>query len=316
MLENLNSQKSTETDSELKPISFETLEKMKTSHGDLYWKKGNGKLVKLLHSGDYLDFSKLIKFQKVTKTLFINEVCDDEFISIGKNFLQKMVDATNERDRLLFRHQFLDYILDVYWLGKVDGSILNLIIIFKDIFYQISPEFEVEMEDHSLSTFRRSSLYSTLVTLSALCAGYTHGEFLEDVYNISFFNDFSCARNVVAHKDLTHANKSLEEFEQSKFYKLKHKSLSRLIKFHHEDFRGNGKNVGLIFDEINKLERISIFIEQSISYEESGFTKNDGKKFISDLFEIKDEDSFQLKRFKEEVRGEFLEMSKKEAKAS
>ncbi|WP_372654043.1 hypothetical protein [Halobacteriovorax sp.] len=316
MLQNLNSQSPTVVSDELKPISFESLEKMKTSLGDLYWKKGNGKLVKLLHSGDRLDFSKLEKFQKVTKFLYMIDVCDEEFIASGKRFLQKLVDATSERERLLFRHQFLDFISDIYWRGDSDGSILNLITIFKDVFYKISPEFESEMEERALSILRRSSLYSTLVTLTALCSGYTHGDFLTDVYNISFFNDFSCARGLSTHDDSVHVKKSLEEFEHSTFYKLKHKSLSRLITFHHEDFRGRGKSIGLIFDELNKLERISIFIEQSLTYEESGFNSNDGKKFISDLFEIKDEDSFQLKRFKNEIREEFVEFSQKEVKAS
>ncbi|GEM_PF-5203506 len=316
MLQNLNSQKPIEVSNELKPISFESLEKMKTSHGDLYWKKGNGKLVKLLHSGDKLDYSKLEKFQKVTKSLYIVDVCDEEFISSGKVFLQKLVDAKNERERLLFRHQFLDFISDLYWHGNSDGSILSLIIIFKDIFYSISPEFEVEMEGHALSTLRRSSLYSTLVTLTAICSGYTHGSFLTDLYNVSFFNDFSCARSLSKHEDIEHSKKSLKEFEQSNFYKLKNKSLSRLITYHHEDFRGRGENIGLIFDELNKLERISIYIEQSISYEEFAFSANDGKSFINELFKINDEDSFQLKRFKEEIRGEFLDLPPKEAKAS
>ncbi len=317
MFKNLDSSRSsTGTIGELKPISFIDLEKMKTSHGDLYWKKSDGKLVKLLHCGDYLDFSKLEKFQKITEHLFINEVCSEDFIAEAKDLLSKLLVSTNERERLSYRDSLLKHILPTYWNGDLDGSLLSLVIIFKDIFYRISPKFEEEMDQHALSTLRRASLFSSLVTLLALSVGYTHGSFLTDIYNISFFNDYSYAKNSYKVDDLDHISESLTAYEKSEYYQLSNKHLSRLIKFHHEEFEGNGKGIGLNFNELSELEKISIFIERTLPYSEFEFSSNDGVEFLKGIFkENKEDDSF-VKSFKESIRDIFLDVIDQEQIAS
>ena len=309
----------TELDGELKPISFIELEKMKTSHGDLYWKKGNNKLVKLLHSGDYLDFSKIEKFKKVTEHLYISQLCDESFIARGKELLGSLLATPDERVRLSLRAEFLEHISPVYWDGDRDGSLLSLAIIFKESFYKISPEFEEEMDRHALSILRRAGLYSSIVTLFALCLGYTHGSFLRDLFNISFFNDYSYSKKIYGDSDNvnpSHATESLEAFKDSKLYDLKNKNLSKLIKFHHEEFKGNGELVGLNFNELSDVEKISIFVEKSLSYSEYEFSKNDGTGLLKKVLEEGKEEGLFVKSFKAELISIFLEIENKGQAAS
>ena len=316
MLNNSDSpNQSVELGVELKPISFIELEKMKTSRGDLYWKKGNNKLVKLLHSGDYLDFSKLEKFKKVTEHLYISEICDEDFIARGGELLSRLLATQNERERLSLRGEFLEHISLIYWDGDRDGSLLSLAIIFKDSFYNISPEFEEVMDRNALSILRRASLYSSLVTLFALALGYTHGSFLSDLFNISFFNDYSYSKKLYTSGEdvsTTHVTESLEAFKESKLYELRNKHLSKLITFHHEEFKGSGKLVGLNFNELSDVEKISIFVEKSLSYSEYEFSNNDGTGLLKKILGKIDEEEEFLRSFREELVGVFLEVSSKE----
>lgn len=311
MLKNLDSQDGCE----LTPISFEKLEKLQTSYGDLYWKKESGKLVKILHCGDYLDFPKLEKFKKVTQNLYISSVSNELLVKEGTSIIISLLKSDDERERLELRESFIELIAPTYWLGEESGSALDLVMIFKNAFYKISPEFEVEMNNKALGTLRRSSLYATIVTISSIVAGYTHGEFLEDVYNICYFNDYSHSLESYSSlnsKSKEHAEASLKVFKERELYIPKNKFLSRLITYHNEKLEGGGEIHNINISELNDLEKIVIYLESEISENEYEFTSNDGNKIFYNLFSVNEHDSFYVKKLKESICKEFSRVTQQE----
>ncbi|WP_417335382.1 hypothetical protein [Halobacteriovorax marinus] len=307
-----------QNDGELKPITFENLEKMKTSSGDLYWKKGDGKLIKLLHSGDIVEFSKLKRFQKVTDHLFINEYTESEFIERGLEILNQLKVEESELARLNLREELKELILPIFWRGESSASLLNLVILFNSAFYDIAPSFAEDMDEKAFSLHRRASLYASLMALTSYMCGYTHFSLLKDIYNISFFNDFSFSKREYKseeHIEIDHSENSFEDFQESGYYNLTNKQLSKLIKFHHESFSGEGRSYQLNINELSELEKISIFLESTLSRGEYEYTRGDGDKFLWNLLTAQENENEVMASFRDYLFQKFNDNSTKEEAA-
>ncbi|WP_127716535.1 hypothetical protein [Halobacteriovorax sp. HLS] len=281
----------------LTEISFSELKDIKLSYGDLYWKKKDGKCIRLLNVGEIVDINKLAKFEKVTAFLYLDLKCNRSYIEQGVKILTSILNSTDEKERLELRRSFLSHLYPLYWSGENEGVLLDLVMIFQNTFYSLDEYFGREMDAKALSFYQRSCLVSTLITLSALVCGYTHGAFLKDLYNTCYFFDYSYAitdhsslelekiENArVNHLPFGHeiemVRKSIESFN----YKYSHTNLSNLIRFHHEFLNGEGLVIGSNQEEIGELEKLVIFIEASVEFNKTDYLTRDARGFLKKLF--------------------------------
>jgi hypothetical protein len=291
--------------STLKPISFSELRDMKISCGDLYWKKANGKFVKVHNCGDHTS-SKLDRYKKVTAHLFIDLICNEEFINKGSSIISKILISLDEAERLRLRDEFLALVQPVFWEGRESGSILDLIMIFKRTLYGIDHSFEEVMEANAFTYHRRSVLSATLITIFAICSGYTHGDFLKDLFNICHFFDYSLSEKESSVEDISHIKQSRKLLIESNFYSPKNMNLSRLIEFHHELLNEQGPVLGLNSEEIGDLERIIIWIENTLPFSIEEFSKNDGNSFLKKIVNgAENQEAFIDLAFKEKLLALF-----------
>ena len=284
-------------------ISFSELKDMKISYGDLYWKKSSGSYTKILNAGSLVDFSKIDKFQKVSKHLYFDYKCNKVFVDQGRKILSSLISSTDEIERRKFREDIISHLYPVFWLGESRGTILDLILIFELSFSELPSDFINEMDINAQSFFQRSALCSTLITISSICLGYTHGEFIKDLYNTCYYFDFSYADTGFSSIDLdrieesrkNHLNlenqageikKSLEMFN----YKPKHSRLSKLIKYHHELLSGEGSLVKSNQEEIGDLEKIVIWIENIVPFNKDNYLNESGDSFLQNMFKNSEKD--------------------------
>lgn len=288
--------------STLKAISFLELRDMKISLGDLYWKKSSGKFVKVLNCGDYTLTSRIEKFEKVTPNLFIDRVCNEDFIKKGSEIISNILNSVDEVQRLSLRDQFISHIRPVFWQGNESGSVLDLIKVFQNALYNIDRSFEEEMEANAFVYHRRSILSATLITLLAICSGYTHGDFLKDLYNICHFFDYSLAKEGNDLENPKHIRKSRELLIDSKLYSPRNVNLSRLIEFHHELLNEQGSILKLNTEEIGDLERIIIWVENVLPYSIEEYRKDDGRSFLNKIINVSEhQEAFIDVTFKEKL---------------
>ncbi|OUR96136.1 hypothetical protein A9Q84_07175 [Halobacteriovorax marinus] len=279
--------------SSLETISFSELKDMQISYGDLYWKKANGKFVKVLICGDQVDFSKLAKFEKVTPHLFIHSVCNKSFVKKGVEIISRLLSSIDEIERLRLRDQFILHLGPVFWKGDEQDSILSLVLIFQNSLYDIQNSFEEEMESNAFLYHKRSVLSSTLITLFAMASGYTHGDFLKDLFNVCHFFDYSLSKGELSVEEPKHIEQSRKLFIESKFYIPKNKNLSKLIEFHHELLNESGAFIGSNLEEIGDLERIVIWIENILPFVIEEFSSEDGQGYLNKILnESKNQETF------------------------
>ena len=150
-------------------IGFSELKDMKISYGDLYWKKSNGSYTKILNAGSVVDFSKIEKFQKVSKNLYFDYKCNKFFVDQGREILNSLISSSDEIERRQCREKIISHLYPVYWSGESKGSVLDLILIFELAFSELPPEFINEMDFCAQSFLQRSSLCSTLITFCSIC---------------------------------------------------------------------------------------------------------------------------------------------------
>ena len=280
-------------------ITFKELSEMKISHGDLYWKKASGKFLKVLNTGDVVDHDKISKFEKVAPCLFIDQKSNEEFVNGGSEILLELLSETQEFKRIELIDSFISHLHDVYWSGEKEALLFDLVLIFKRAFYNLDEEFESKMDLHAFSFYQRSMVSSAIITLCSICAGYTNGTLLKDLYNTCYYFDYSYALDSFSTEDLLkveaarsshiplsieteHVASSLEAFS----YQYEHTNFKKLISFHHERLSGDGAYVKCNQEEIGDIEKIVLWCESVIPFGDDGLIFTPGAKYLSELFTL------------------------------
>ncbi len=292
-------------DENLIQLSFEKFSAMKIANGDIFWKKKSGKLVPVCFIGDRVDHAYLDKFSKMD-ALWMQVVGDSSFVDEAVEHLKKFKEANDEVEKIQSRNNFILFMKPCFWSEGGEGSLVDFIKIFQDVFYELSPEQEKYLEEKSMLIFKRSTLCAATTVMLAMGLGYNDFEFLKELYHVNFYMDvgieksqfttttmnvfekervFPGARNeslskIEANIIETHAMSSIKETENEDAYKFAHIGIKRLIKFHHERLLGDGFPRGLNLDELSDLEKIIIMVFQNITYEEIKFVKGDGEQFL------------------------------------
>lgn len=295
-------------------ISFAEVKDMKISYGDLYWKKSSGSYTKIINAGDTVDFYRVEKFQKVTKSLFIDNKCNKTFIEQGREILNSLLESNDEIERRSCRERLISHVYSVFWSGESKGNLLDFVLIFELSFNGLPDEYVKEMDARAMTFFQRSALCSSLITFSSICLGYTHGSFLKDLYNTCFYFDFSFAHTGFSTIDLKNLESSRENHDEMDIhsvdvkksidmfnYRPKHSRLSKLIGFHHELLNGSGEYIHSNQEEIGDLEKIVIWIEHLIPFGKDNYFIKNGEKYLHNLFNSETDLKIVEQDFKDKI---------------
>lgn len=292
-------------------IEIEKVEFSKLSPGVISWRRSDGRLIKLFHPGQLIQSHLLERFKNSKRELIYDIYINPDFMMLLYKAMLELKASELEQDRVLARDKILSLVKKIYWEGKKDGCLLDLVLVFEKVFSKLTSEDEQLLYQTSELLFRRSYLVSTLNVIFALTLGYLNFESLQDIYHVAFFYDFSFSQNKPSYTlmqslsceqaesgggvELIHqySDEGLDlvgHIEES--YELALKEMSnyffdssylKLILNHHEKIDGSGLYKKTCHKEISDLEAIIIFVNNIIEYQEVKYKKNDGVSYIQNL---------------------------------
>jgi hypothetical protein len=283
-------------------ISFEQLENFCFAPGDITWK---GKLT-LCSAGDVVDHSYLLKFSKTQNSF----PCHYRMYSWNvEKFCSFMTDLSESKAHSLrdqTRINFLAWFRMIYWLGKADGSLLDLMEGAHRSFFDLPKELEAEWKEKSLDLYRVYSLQGALMVCFSLALGYVDYKVLKDIYHLPFFFDsglldklnfnyvaaiseewqdkgkpLHLLKNTVEKKEFEdHSKKPFVNYPEveEKFFHMK--NLLPLIMRHHEKTDGSGFPDGLNWSELSDLEALIVFVSQNYGLESVDFNNENTCVFL------------------------------------
>ena len=172
-------------------ISYEQLENFYFAPGDITWK---GKLT-ICSAGDVIDHAYFLKFTKTQSSFPCQYKMFHSNVHKYVDFMEQLKETRDYSQRESIRIQFLDWFKKVYWLGKMEGSLLDLMEGAHRSFYDLPEELAVKWKEKSLDFFRVFSLQGSLLVSFALAIGYVDYRVLKDIYHLPFFFDSALLDN-------------------------------------------------------------------------------------------------------------------------
>ena len=316
----------------LEEISFEELERGVFCPGRLYWIKRNGRPLKLLEVGEVLDHEYIAKFKRQDALLKIYRISNLGVVTEGKMLLQAFKNAESEMKRVELREELLKWFKSIYWDGSRSGSLLDLVRVTVERFYNFDEKTSNHLREASILLYKRSALVGAFGVMTALALGYLDYKLLSDIYHLCFLFDYSLDHNSLSFNLLNaielerqrsgkgvaclflgeNPGPELEIFQSHpmKSFEITMKEcqaifhdphLLRLILRHHEKINGKGFPLGLNEHEMSDLELMIILINHIVTYENLDYQLNDGKGFYRHLimfYEHKGIDEFFSLRLK------------------
>jgi hypothetical protein len=284
-------------------ISYEQLENFYFAPGDITWK---GK-VTLCSAGDVVDHTYLLKFTKTHSSF----PCQYKmyFWNVDKfsYFMEQLKETRSHSEREKARVQFLAWFKKVYWQGKMEGSLLDLMEGAHRSFYDLPQELAAKWKEKSLDLFRVYSLQGSLLVCFALALGYVDYRVLKDIYHLPYFFDSGLLDNfnysmvsaisedwkdkgqplrlLTTENDKSlfesHADKAFELYPEveKKFFYLK--NLLPVIARHHEKVNGSGFPKGVNWSELSDLESLVIFVAQNYGMDAVDFDNENTCVFLN-----------------------------------
>ncbi len=283
-------------------ISFEQLENFCFAPGDINWK---GK-VTLCSAGDVIDHNYVLKFFKAQNTLPCNYRMYSWNVDKFVSFMDELREAKSHSAREKVRVYFLNWFKNVFWNGKSEGSLLDLMEAAHRTFNDLPDRMVNEWKTKSLDLYRVYSLQGALMVCFSLALGYVDYRVLKDIYHLPFFFDSGLLKNlnysmVAAISEewrdkgrplqlLNDAEekKNFEEHSENpfilfpeaeeKFFYMK--NLMPLISRHHEKTDGSGFPHGVKWSELSDLETLIIFVSQNYGLEMVNFDNENTCVFL------------------------------------
>ncbi|MCO4792268.1 MAG: hypothetical protein KC493_01055 [Bacteriovoracaceae bacterium] len=288
-------------------ISFDELNNYYFSPGKITWK---GRL-NICSAGDVVDHTYLEKFKKLTDTI----PCEFKMYSWNldrfSKFITEIKEAKGYTDRAKARVNFLNWFKKVYWEGKLEGSLLDLMESCHRNFYNLPKDLEEAWTTKSIDLFRVYSLQGSLMVCFAIALGYSDFKSLKDIYHLPFFYDASLLDSLtfntvsaistewedkgnslsfINNSSATANEKSLfkahaeqafkgrEDLEES-FFSMK--NLAPVISRHHERIDGKGFPHSLNWSELSDLETLVIFVSHNYGSEEVDFDNENTHVYLN-----------------------------------
>ncbi|MCK5074431.1 MAG: hypothetical protein KAQ98_13455 [Bacteriovoracaceae bacterium] len=314
-------------------ISHGELAKYRFAPGDVYWVKMNGKLVRLLTVGDYIDREFIQKFTSGNMSLMLDRIINEDYLNDGISILEGMRKGRSIKERASSRTEFIDWLNDVFWSGEKEGSLIDLIILGEKVFFAFEDEFAEKLVSGNTEFFTRSALMGILNVIFAINMGYMDDKLLCDIYNLPFLVDyfmhvdgyaFDLIRALEMERKSSGNGREWLEFkgdkmaEHNMFFEHPDKSarlvledckkyfhseeMVSLIEKHHERMDGSGFPEGIYESELSDLETLFISVNQAISFKLE-FVFGDGKKYLKNIIAAMDEDENEI--FSARIRSVF-----------
>lgn len=287
-------------------LSSSDIQRMVIAPGDIYWPRSLGKRICIARAGQVLDAKFLKKFEDKDISLELEEHFslphEQRELIVSKFKLLK--EEKLEMNRVALVRDILETIFIEY--GR-EVAFVDLVKIGIDSFYSFDLEVTEALNSIDVRLFQRSAIVGIYAVLLCMTVGYFDYRFLKDVYHISYFFDCYFSIEQVSYyitealekerlsgggKNYLQGRESeLENFEKHpeesfriakrKFKNfIEHKEMFQIIRMHHEKIDGTGFMSGLNDEDFNDVERILIFLSESLSYKELSFTQEEGKDFL------------------------------------
>jgi hypothetical protein len=282
------------------------IQSMIIAPGDIYWVRALGKRVLIARAGQVLDTKILKKFEGKDVKLELEEdlsiPIEDRDLLITKFSLLK--EEKLEMNRVALVRDILEIVFIKY---NRQISFSDLVRVGIESFYQFDFEVTEALTNIDVRLFQRSAIVGIYAVLLAMTAGYFDYRFLKDIYHISYFFDCYFSIEQVSYyitealekercagegkQFLRGKEVELENFEKHpeesfriakrKFKKfIEHKEMFQIIRMHHEKIDGSGFTSGLNDEDFNDIERILIFLSESLPFKELSFSADEGKDFL------------------------------------
>lgn len=284
-------------------ITFEQLENFYFAPGDISWK---GKL-NLCSAGDVIDHAYFLKFTKTHSSFPCKYKMYFWNVDKFSYFIRELKETRSHSGRDKTRVQFLNWFRKTFWLGKMEGSLLDLMEGAHRSFYDLPQEIAGEWKEKSLDLFRVYSLQGALLVCFSIALGYVDHRMLKDIYHLPFFFDAGLLKNLNFNtvtaisedwKDKgqplniftnesdkeefkNHAGKAYEFYPEveKRFFNMK--SLLPIISRHHEKVDGSGFPNGVNWSELSDLEALVIFVSQNYGLDSVDFDNENTCVFLN-----------------------------------
>ena len=274
--------------------------------GDIYWLRASGRKIQIARAGQVIDSKIIKKFENKDFEFDLDETFSlpDEVRNTLIDKFQLLKIEKLEMNRVSLAKEIIT-ILFIEHAGKVAFS--DLVFIGLESFYKLDVDVTEELTNIDVRIFQRSSVLGIYSVLVAMMTGYLEYEFLQDIYHLCFFFDCYFSLEQVSYyitealekerqagqgkQFLQERAKELENFEKhpeesfglaKRKYKrfINNKEVFQLIRLHHEKIDGSGFAHGHNDEDFTDIERIIIFLSESMPYGEVDFSKDKGKDFL------------------------------------
>jgi len=293
-------------------IQGQELLKYKFAPGNVFWIKKNNKLVRILKTGDYMDSEILYKYMNKCAPLVLERLINVKWIEEVFEHFMDLKHAKHLNEQIEARAKILKLIGKVYWHGLAEGSLIDLINLGEKVFFKIPPNVTRELYQGEMNFFKMNALTGIVSVLFSLTVGYMDFEFLEDIYHVSFFVDYSLiekkldwtmkeaivlevetpgegVKELSKQADKENLNRFVSHPGQSYIgvkEKIKDlfntKDCLNLLTKHHEALNGLGFPYGLAENQLSDLETIIISSSRCFQLDQE-LILGDGKEFLKDI---------------------------------
>lgn len=294
----------------LKTIQLDDLNKFKVCPGQVFYFTKSDFPVLLLRAGDEIDPSWIERYKKKgVENLNLYEVADSENFADIKKLFEQLKNKDSLENDLESIYKVKKWFAEVYYSGTQRGSLLDLIIIGKEIFLKISRGHKEKIKETSVIIYYRSCLVAAFSLFIAMSLGYYDFKVLSDIYNAAFLLDYGLINEKFNYNIFLACQKENENpGEGSRFLKgvskndfqlfqehpvngknlvvdelkeiFNHVSICNVIKKHHEQKDGKGFPLGLVSSELTDLETLIIFSDMIIPFTKNNFDVADGQEYL------------------------------------
>ncbi len=297
----------------MREINSLDIQQMILAPGDIFWLRSGGKKIKIARSGQVID-SKII--DKFTGKDFSFEL--DEYFSLPTSVRETLVSDFNklkleklEMNRVALVKKILGTVF-VEYHGQV--AFVDFMFIGLESFYNLDTSVTEELANIDVRLFQRSAIFATYAVLLAMSVGYLDYFFLQDIYHVCFFFDCNFSLEQVSYFVLEALEKERQEGQGKSFLQAKGKKLDletfynhpeesfrlakkkfkkfinnkeifQLIRLHHEKIDGSGFGRKLNDEDFTDIERLLIFINESLPFVDVELSADKGKNFLNENLE-------------------------------
>lgn len=300
-------------DISLEDFSSQEMEQVIFSPGDIYWCKENGGITKVLSAGDPVEIEGLNKYWSRNAVLRMDRHLNLDVVGEAKIYFAGLKKAKNEVQRLRHRQSFIRWFSSIFWNGSQVCSMVDLIQIGVEVFYQFPPEVTQRFKQSGINSFKRAGIMGSMGVFLALIMGHTDFYFLQDLYHLSYLFDCSfdggisynmnCASELERQQSgdgvaflflgenpgpelkqfVSHPQSSVAAAKKEFASYFNDPNIIDFIAIHHEKISGKGFPYSLHYQQLSDFESLLIFINHIVGYDDLELQKGGGIGFLKSM---------------------------------